>query len=184
MGEGTGIGLAFCHRIVETHGGSIRVECKPGQGTAFFVRLPASSRPDEGADEALELQAQAQNTRVLVIDDEPDVAELIAEVLRTDGHDVTIANSGAEALRKLQRESFSVILSDLKMANLDGASLFAKLKQDHPKLASRVGFITGDTMSPKARAFLDASGRPFLEKPIRPKELRDLFSTLREMDKG
>ncbi len=184
VGEGTGIGLAFCHRIVETHGGSIRVECKRGQGTAFFVRLPASSRLDERADEALSLPGQEQRTKVLVIDDEHDVADLIAEVLGADGHDVTVANSGAEALRKIQRESFSVVLSDLKMANLDGPSLFAKLKEHYPQLATRVGFITGDTMSPKARAFLDASQRPFLEKPIRPNELRDLFSTLIEADKG
>ncbi|NNF77829.1 MAG: response regulator, partial [Rhizobiales bacterium] len=157
--------------------------CKPGQGTAFFVRLPASKQVDDLADETLELASQEQKTKVLVIDDEADVADLIAEVLGSDGHDVTVANSGAEALRKIQRESFSVILSDLKMANLDGASLFAKLKDHYPALANRVGFITGDTMSPKARAFLDASQRPFLEKPIRPTELRDLFSTLREADK-
>lgn len=184
VGEGTGIGLAFCHRIVESHGGSIRVECKPGRGTAFFVRLPASSRLDEGAAHELEAQTEDQVSKVLVVDDEHDVADLIAEVLRADGHDVTVANSGAEALREIGRQSFSVILSDLKMANLDGANLFAALKQDHPKLVNRVGFITGDTMSPKARAFLEASQRPFLEKPIRPNELRDLFSSLREMDKG
>ncbi|MEM8686047.1 MAG: PAS-domain containing protein [Pseudomonadota bacterium] len=183
VGEGTGIGLAFCHRIVETHGGSIRVECKPGQGTAFFVRLPASSRLDESADKALEKPGQEKKTQVLVIDDEADVADLIAEILRSDGHDVTVANSGADALRKIQRESFAVILSDLKMANLDGPSLFAKLKEHYPQLTQRVGFITGDTMSPKARAFLDASQRPFLEKPIRPNELRDLFSSLLETDK-
>lgn len=180
VGEGTGIGLAFCHRIVETHGGTISVTTGENGGTAFFVRFPASNQVPEDEDVADAEDASSQGIRTLVIDDEEDVADLIAEILRTDGHDVTIANSGSEALRCIQKQSFSVILSDLKMANLDGPSLFAKLQQHHPDLATRVGFITGDTMSPKARSFLDASRRPFLEKPIRPEELRAMFNELSE----
>ncbi|MEM7425387.1 MAG: PAS-domain containing protein [Pseudomonadota bacterium] len=180
VGEGTGIGLAFCHRIVDTHGGTIRVATADGGGTAFFVRFPASAHTPDLLDDAGNEGSVSPGLRTLVIDDEEDVADLIAEILRTDGHDVTVANSGSEALRCIQKQRFSVILSDLKMANLDGPSLFARLQEHHPDLTSRVGFITGDTMSPKARSFLDASRRPFLEKPIRPDELRAMFSELSE----
>ncbi len=180
VGEGTGIGLAFCHRIVETHGGTIRAATAEGGGTAFFVRFPASAQTAEHLDDVDQDEPPNQGIRTLVIDDEEDVADLIAEILRTDGHDVTIASSGTEALQRIQKQRFSVILSDLKMANLDGPGLFSKLQEHHPDLASRVGFITGDTMSPKARTFLDASQRPFLEKPIRPDELRAMFSELSE----
>ncbi len=183
VGEGTGIGLAFCHRIVETHGGTIRAAPVPESGgTAFFVRLPASAQIDEAVEESSEDAGTDKRIRTLVIDDEQDVADLISEILTSDGHEVTIANSGTEALQKIQKHRYTVILSDLKMANLDGPSLFARLQEHHPEMAERVGFITGDTMSPKARNFLDASKRPFLEKPIRPNELREMFMELVEHD--
>ena len=64
------------------------------------------------------------------------------------------------------------------MPNLDGPSLFEELKANEPELVERLAFVTGDTMSPKAREFLEASGRPYIEKPIRPQELRDLVHNL------
>ena len=178
VGTGTGIGLAFCHRIIETHGGAIRVESSPNNGTAFFVRLPASSKPSRQEASGIGKSRRENASNILVIDDESDVADLITEILKKDGHNVTTTQSGAEALRIMGQQAFSVILSDLNMPGLDGASLFTRLKQHHPDLVSRTAFITGDTMSPKARAFLDEAARPYLEKPIRPVELRQLVAQL------
>ena len=178
IGKGTGIGLAFCHRIIETHGGSIRAAANPGGGSIFFIRLPASGQHDDpDLPEAVDDQ-KTSRLAILVIDDESDVSDFIAEVLRNDGHDVTIANSGSEALQHLKRRAFSVILSDLKMPNLDGPSLFEEMKVHHAGLVERLGFISGDTMSAKARTFLSASQRPFLDKPIRPAELREIVAEL------
>ncbi len=178
VGSGTGIGLAFCHRIAETHGGTIRVAPNPGGGTIFFLRLPVSVQDAEDKAAGEPAFSCDDGLPILVIDDESDVREFIAEVLRNDGHNVTVATSGTDALHKIAKNSFAVILSDLKMPNLDGPKLFEAIKADHEDLVQRLGFITGDTMSPNARSFLSGSNRPYLDKPIRPSELRQLVAEL------
>ncbi len=178
IGTGTGIGLAFCHRVIESHGGAIRVESQLGQGTTFFIRLPASGNSEQICDAVEQSSSREAKLNILVIDDEPDVADLMTEILRNDGHQVVRADSGPVALRQIARHNFSVILSDLNMPGLDGADLFQKLSEHNPELVTRVAFVTGDTMSPKAQVFLSKAGRPYLEKPIRPGELRQLVADL------
>ncbi|MGI9462902.1 MAG: response regulator, partial [Aestuariivirgaceae bacterium] len=158
--------------------GVIRVESAPGQGTTFFIRLPASSNKDQAGDAGELNSAGEAKLNILVIDDEPDVADLISEILRNDGHRVTCADSGTMALREIARHTFAVVLSDLNMPGLDGADLFEKLSEHNPELVNRIAFVTGDTMSPKAQTFLSRAGRPYLEKPIRPGELRQLVAQL------
>jgi len=180
VGAGTGIGLAFCHRIVETQGGSIRVMANHMGGSTFIVRLPASSSADAGLDGGEDAATFGYGTAILIVDDESDVAEFIGETLSNDGFEVTHAASGHQALSELRKRPYAVILSDLKMPGMDGPELFAELKKRYPHLVGKLGFMTGDTMSPRARGFLEASGRPFLEKPIRPAELRDFVLRLRD----
>ena len=125
VGSGTGIGLSFCDRIVQSHGGTIKVETSDGGGTAFVVTLPASDRRDERTEIAVaEDTPNSTGLACLVIDDEEEVGELIADVLRRDGFRVIVAGSGKEALRQLKKQSFALILSDLKMPNMDGRRLF------------------------------------------------------------
>ena len=180
VGAGTGIGLAFCHRIIDSQGGTISVRENPGGGSVFTIRLPASHDADGPGETARDVAAQVKGLPALVVDDENDVAEFIAEVLRHDGYHVTHASSGQQALAELRKGSFAVILSDLKMPGMDGSQLFDEIKINCPDAIARLGFMTGDTMSPSAQAFLDSSGCPYLEKPIRPGELRDFVSRLRE----
>ena len=178
VGTGTGIGLAFCHRIIETHNGAIRVESKQGEGTSFFIRLPASSQPEQDSHAAVGPVSRKQGERVLVVDDEADVAGLVAEILRRDGHTVTCVEDGAVALREIGQQSFSLILCDLNMPGLNGEAFFSNLSKHHPALAGRVAFVTGDTMGHRARSFLKSAGRPYLEKPIRPADLRQLVADM------
>ncbi len=178
--SGTGIGLSFCHRIITSHDGGIRVESGQGRGTSFFISLPASSHKDAAAQPDEADNKMPGGLPVLVVDDESDVSELIAEVLSRDGYQVTTAGSGIEALQQLSKSRFALMLSDLKMPDMDGRRLSEQVSADYPDIADRLGFITGDTMSPSARKFLDNSGRPFLEKPIKPAELRKLVAALLE----
>ena len=104
--------------------------------------------------------------RVLVVDDEPGVAELLQDLLEAAGHAVTTAASGAEALRCLQAEPFDLIVSDLRMPDVDGAALWREVQARHPALARRVLFVTGDTLSPAAERFMAETGCPSLDKPF------------------
>src|SRR6185295_19198070 len=90
-GEGTGLGLSLCRSIVEDHGGTITVESLPGRGTTFGIDLPVTPA--------------APPSRVLVVDDEAGVAEVVAEAIARDGHHADIASDGAMALDMLGREA-------------------------------------------------------------------------------
>lgn len=80
----------------------------------------------------------------------------------------------SEALTKIEHRDFNIILSDLRMPNLDGPGLYRILSERKRALLDRVAFVTGDTMSPKARTFLESIPRPCLAKPITPQAVRDL----------
>ncbi len=178
VGEGTGLGLALCHRVMTALGGRIEVGDRPGGGAVFALRLPAAKTSGaRRAAESAEDRALAP-ARVLIVEDEAEVAGLIAEILHRAGFDVTHATSGEEGLERLGREDFSVILSDLAMPGIGGRGFFETLQRDRPDLLPRLAFVTGDTMSPAARAFLDQTGRPRLEKPISPDDLRGLMQRM------
>jgi CheY-like chemotaxis protein/anti-sigma regulatory factor (Ser/Thr protein kinase) len=181
IGEGTGIGLAFCHRVIDTHDGQIDVKEARGGGAHFTIRL-AKARPDS-PEIAAPRQAQGKAESVLIIDDEADVAELISHIFDRDGYQVTTLNS-AEAALKILPGSFDLILSDINMPGLDGKDFLSILRDRWPGLEARLGFITGDTMSPGAEHFLGQAGRPYLEKPITPADLRALAARILSENQG
>jgi signal transduction histidine kinase len=178
VGAGTGIGLSFCHRIIQAHQGTIEVETVPGGGSTFVVSLPASDRLVETLGPPDEEPSNSAGLSCLVVDDEREVADLIAEVLKRDGFNVVVARSGEEALTQLRKRTFAVILSDLKMPSMDGRRLYNYIADYHPAEVDRLAFLTGDTISPDAQIFLRATKRPYLEKPVKPIELRRFVSGL------
>jgi CheY-like chemotaxis protein len=185
VGEGTGIGLAFCHRVITSHNGGIQLDPATDRGASFTIRLPVAHRQDERSSGERETPRAAVPARVLVIEDEHDVADLIREVLIRDGLQVDHVDSAEAALSILGNQSYTLILTDLNMPGMGGRELYRQLLRSRPMLASKMVFVTGDTMSPSARAFLDAANRPCLEKPIAPSELRRLASSvLADLSRG
>jgi CheY-like chemotaxis protein len=179
VGEGTGIGLTIVHRIVDAHGGSIALDSRPGHGATFVLRFPIS-RDTANVEIDIEDDGDDDILSVLVIDDEPSVAEIIRDSLLADGHRVDIVTSGRAALERLLFRRYDAVLSDVRMPDLDGPALYAIVRDRYPEQVSRIAFVTGDTMSPAIRRFLEEAGRPFLEKPVMPGDLRGLIRTLVE----
>ncbi len=117
---------------------------------------------------------------VLIVDDEASVAEMIGDILEDAGYDVAIRTDAREALAELASRTFDAILSDIKMPGLDGPGFHGAVLDRNPGLAKRVGFITGDTLTPRVSTFLTGSGQPHLEKPITPDEVLGLVAGLIE----
>jgi DNA-binding response OmpR family regulator len=113
--------------------------------------------------------------RALIIEDDPDARAVLAKALAAAHFDSVCAGDGREALQILVREDFTVILSDINMPELDGKQLFDFLDKNLPEARSRVIFVTGETGNPATREFLEASGQPYLPKPV---ELPLLFVLL------
>ncbi len=176
-GEGTGIGLALCHRVVVAHGGTLTLESRPGEGATFAVTLPLATLPATAAAES-PAPLPGGRRQALVIDDEAAVAETLAQLLQSAGLEVTVAGSGVAALSLLRAQDFDLILSDLRMPGLDGQQLHALLAAERPALLRRLAFVTGDSMSAKARRFLASAGRPTLEKPVGRAALAGLLEQL------
>ncbi|MEM6410514.1 MAG: PAS-domain containing protein [Pseudomonadota bacterium] len=175
VGEGTGVGLAFSHRIVQSHDGVLDLLSSSGKGTSFFVRLGAAS--DKNAPDAAPSRAAPHSSirSILVVDDEEGVARLLKDVLSEEGFIVTTTTSPREALKLASAKDFDVILSDFKMPDMDGQTFYNALTQLVPKLADRIAFVTGDAMSPNVAAFFAETGRPHIEKPIVKSELLALL---------
>ena len=95
----------------------------------------------------------AHRVCVLVVDDEPLVAALIADALGLEGYEVETAKDGREALEKLAARSYDVILSDLRMPELDGVGLYRELEQQHESLLLRLAFVSGTTEPPEYARF-------------------------------
>jgi PAS domain S-box-containing protein len=179
-GAGTGIGLAVTRGIVQAHGGLISVQSEPGWGTAFILTFPAAPRESQAVEGAAKDQSEAagQPCRVLVVDDESEILMTLDDILSADGHEVTTATSGEEALTLIGSTRFDAILTDVRMPGLDGPGLYSRLEAERPDLVQRLGFMTGDTLGPSARAFLKQAGRPCLEKPFTPYDARSLINRL------
>ena len=122
--------------------------------------------------------AAAAVRSALIVDDEPEVAELLAEMLAAQGLHCERAIDGAKAQALLRSRDFDIILCDLHMPVMDGRALLAWLAQERPALCDRVAFITGDTLGQGENGTLSQLGRPILEKPFVSAEVRRLVASL------
>jgi PAS domain S-box-containing protein len=182
QGSGTGIGLSFSLGIAEAHGGALHL--LPTEGGATFElllpRAPETVADNSPAERAVAARPSSGERRALVVDDEPELAETLAGLLRGEGFDVQVVVGGAAAIEHLKAGAFDLILSDLRMPGVDGPELYAWLVAERPDLANRIGFVTGDTLGPAAVHFLKEAGRPFIEKPFSRQAIRSLVAELLE----
>ena len=182
VGTGTGVGLAFSHRIVTSHGGRLSVDSEPGRGATFTVTLPvARGRAAAGAAGVATGPAPpAPRGRVLVVEDDAAVSALVRAVLTDAGHAVTIAATGSAALDACGAGRFDAVLCDVRMPGMDGTEVFAALRERGSHCAARFAFLTGDALSPGIAGRIAATGRPCLEKPVTPAALLRLVAQLME----
>jgi len=164
-GQGTGLGLSIVKSLVDMHEGRIDVESQPGEGTTFRVLLPTAV---PGAESGASLEA-VRGRRVLVVDDEPDVAELIAGQLAPLEVQTTIASSGEEALRLLRSTHYDAVTLDILMPGMDGFQVLRQIRDDPELRATPIVFVS--VFSGRQ----ELAGEWAVSKPIDADEFRDVL---------
>jgi len=106
-----------------------------------------------------------------VVDDEPDVADLIRRIVQSAGHTVVTASDGAQALTLLERDHFDIVFCDLKMPGMSGKTLYQAISEKQPETARRFVFVSGDTVSTDTKAFISDCGRTLVMKPFSVTEI-------------
>jgi len=188
QGVGTGIGLPVSRGLAQMQGGQLALIDSPLGGAAFELTLPIARPVAAGTRSAAEPAATFEPAarRALIVDDEPEIALVIAEVLRKAGYRCDLAACGrdAQSLITLHEGRHDLVVCDLRMPDVDGPSLFRWIAEHYPELRQRVLFTTGDALGATAGRFLAESGRPVLEKPFVPSEVLGLVAVLNAAEPG
>jgi two-component system NtrC family sensor kinase len=194
-GVGTGLGLSIVLGIVREHGGQVYVNSELGKGTKFLIELPSAKAVEgmtkEQAASGLKAvpkriahaagsgrnsprRAAAHSPRVvMVVEDEPTVAQLIADVLHDAGFQVEVLADGRRAPERAIARDFDLVICDVKMPGLDGPHFYRSLVLADNPLKDRFLFVTGDVLAAQTKEFLEKNGLPYVAKPFRVEELMD-----------
>lgn len=173
----------------------MRVSSPPGGGAVFTIELPGASEADSSPSrpaEAGEQRARLSRAEhaaepwhgaaahpgtarpsVLVVEDEPTVARLIADVLEEEGMSVEVLMDGRAALDRAAREHYDLVICDMKMPGLDGQNFYKALVRAGNSLRGRFLFVTGDVVASQTQKFLERYHLPHVAKPFRVEELTE-----------
>lgn len=174
-GEGTGLGLAVCHSIIEGHRGTIEVTSQPGQGTTFIIHLPVGKpqgqegKEEQGPQPLPRRSGESSHGSVLVVDDEEHVRNVVAESLALEGFQVDLAEDGVAALEKLRSYLYDAVVLDLRMPRKEGVQVLGWIREERPQLP--VVVISGLAHEQDFQAAQQLGAFACLKKPFDINEL-------------
>ncbi|HVR35294.1 MAG TPA: ATP-binding protein [Methylomirabilota bacterium] len=173
VGTGTGLGLSIAHSIMSDHQGRVFHERSALGGAGFVLEFPVCGCvpapepvPAPVPEPARAPEPEVKPARILVLDDEQAIAELLGEMLSILGHRPTLCFAPPEALELIHTNEFDLIISDFRMPVMNGEEFHHAVSERKPDLARRMIFLTGDVVHEKTRAFLEQDGRRHLSKPF------------------
>jgi PAS domain S-box-containing protein len=166
--EGSGLGLSVSYAIARAHGGDLRVDSELGHGSTFTLLLPVAAPADA-----------APLDRVLLVDDDPDVAEALTAMLSKEGLRVSFAATGAEGMALLQSGNWDAVFLDVRLPDLSGPEIYRRLEATRPELAQRVVFVTGGVWRSESRLRQELPPQPILAKPCTQEQVRTVLRQLR-----
>jgi signal transduction histidine kinase len=169
--ESAGLGLTLMAGTVRRHNGSVEIESQSGKGTRITVHLPRIQALDPSPGAASELyKSGIPPSRILLVDDEPWVREALRELLLADGHMVTVAGQGNEALSLFKNEIFDLVITDRAMPGMDGEYLASEIKRIRPRTA--VILLTGLGDIIRNAGVTSRNVEVIVSKPVTPDQLR------------
>jgi CheY-like chemotaxis protein len=172
VGQGTGMGLAISYAIVTQQGGTLQISSEPGRGATIRIALPVDQKPALPAPAPDAPSAAEQRPgRVLVIDDEPAIVDLVTRLLKRNGYVVAGVQQARLAFDELQRQLYDTVLCDIRMPDMDGIAFHQQLESLNLEHGPRLVIMTGDTSNARTEDFLRQYDLPVLRKPFTRQEL-------------
>ncbi|HZT09076.1 MAG TPA: response regulator [Chloroflexota bacterium] len=173
--QGTGLGLPMVYGIVQRHEGNVEIESEEGVGTRFSLEFPVP-RGAGAADDDTAPGLQQNQLRVLVVDDEQMVREVVAQYLASDGHTVETASNAADAMQLFSESAFDLVITDRGMPEMTGDQMAGAMKQTHPNIPIILLTGFGDLM--RASGDRPSSVDEIVSKPVRIAVLRQSIARL------
>jgi signal transduction histidine kinase/BarA-like signal transduction histidine kinase len=172
---GTGLGLAICSQIVELMHGSIGVESEPGEGSAFWFKIPlkqeksdlyANENPDSLIDD--DVQKKFKEMKILVVEDDKMNQLVVQKFLEKEGLSVDIAETGREAIKAIESTEYGVVLMDVQMPDMGGYEATEIIREKENGTGRHVPIImlTASAMAEDREQSIDAGADDFITKPI------------------
>ncbi|MBN2711231.1 MAG: PAS domain S-box protein [Planctomycetes bacterium] len=171
--KGTGLGLSVCQSIMKQHGGSISVESEVDKGSTFTIKIPsAGQKKRRDSTTILSPFKKPESIRVLALDDEKDVLDLISTMLKQDGYEVATTDNGYEALRLFEEKPFDVILVDLQMPIMSGIDFMRKLRELEKGKGAAIIVATGKILDTSDNIYRSLNIYQTILKPFNWSTLR------------
>jgi PAS domain S-box-containing protein len=183
-GEGTGMGLSVVHGIVKSYGGHIRLESKVGEGTSFFIYLPLLHEQATQENTQKTASATGGTERILLIDDQDFMLEMMSRSLSRLGYRVTAQESSRDALQLFQSDplAFDLVITDQTMPFLTGADMASEMLQIRPDIPIILCTGYSSTISPEQAEFIGI--REYVMKPVVMSDFTRLIRKTLKTDSG
>ena len=167
-------------KLVEMHGGRVSVSSEgPGRGSTFHVRLPARPSPADVPTGGQPPTDQPAPARILLVDDNVDLAQSLASLLRLDGHVVVSTHDGSEAAAAARDLGPDVVLLDIGLPGMDGYEVLGRLRQEPAARQARIIALTGYAQEEERQRALEAGFDGLLAKPVDRAALASLLGEIR-----
>jgi CheY-like chemotaxis protein len=176
--QAKGLGMSVSHGIIRRHRGTIAVESVENQGTTCCLKFPASAGTVKEDQKEVSLSQQTRKARILVVEDEDEVRELLKDILIDGGHEVEFTANGQKALEFFQEKTFDMVFTDLGMPGMSGWQVAEQIKQLSGE--TPVALITGWDVKQKKQELKNKGVDVVLKKPFRVDEILGLVQELME----
>ena len=175
----SGLGMSVSYGIVKRHGGKILVESELGKGTTFILHLPINRGEEEPEEKEITSVKKLPLARILVIEDEDSVRDLLSRMLRTKGHQVVDASGGEEGIERFKKEKFDLVFTDLGMEKMSGWEVGKAIKEMNPKVP--IAMITGWGMELDREKMSENGIDLIISKPFNFDQVLQLVSEAMEL---
>jgi signal transduction histidine kinase/ActR/RegA family two-component response regulator len=177
--KNSGLGLSVSYGIIKRHGGEILIESEPGKGTSFILHLPTGYGEEGTVVKEVASIKESRQARILVIDDDDSVRDILSRMLKTKGHQVAVASNGEEGIERFKSEPFDIVFTDLGMPRLSGWEVGKAIKGINPKVP--IAMITGWGVELDRGKMSDSGIDLIISKPFNFDQVTHLVSEAMEL---